>query len=502
MLKSSKQLLIPIILIVLLSSPVFALTYIERQETANAFYTFDFEDVNGSIQDTSGNNRNATVQNVTWFNNSAEFNFQGVYGEFNNTGSFIFPDSNITLDPLTAFGLSFWYKSANTGQRENILYYGNGTDSVFDIWYQDTGSGAQICFTNSYGAIRCVNNINNWINPSDGAWNFVTILYSQSSGAGKWIQLRANGGTNFGSGTSIFPSLTNIPVNSTVYIGGKPNATANNSNGYIKAVGFFPPDIITRNENDPAHIELYNFGVPYDPCVSNWVCIGYDTPVCLLNDTTTAMCNSVNDTNVCGDPYTGDYTEFANQTGVCDYCTPIFSCSEFNSTCLINDTSTNECLSINDSNSCYSITNLTTDLYNGSLSDFDTIGVCDFCTPNTASVCPIWNTSICINDTNANYSCLTAFDSNGCFEITNLSSDEIDVIALYGYRNCSTLGGVPSVVFQNSFNFLYALIPLLLVLMFLFSNTGNLASEQKRMILRVLGLIIAVGTIIAFLTLI
>jgi len=49
-------------------------------------------------------------------------------------------------------------------------------------------------------------------------------------------------------------------------------------------------------------------------CQPNWVCDGY--AACEYNDN--QSCNSVTDTESCGVSYTGDYSEFANQT--CNYC--------------------------------------------------------------------------------------------------------------------------------------------------------------------------------------
>jgi hypothetical protein len=87
------------------------------------------------------------------------------------------------------------------------------------------------------------------------------------------------------------------------------------------------------------------------PCTPDWSCDGYTTPTCLINDTSTAACNSTTDNNACGTSYTGNYTEFENQTGVCDYCTPSWSCSLWD-TCVEPATSVN-CTTAVDANSCY-----------------------------------------------------------------------------------------------------------------------------------------------------
>jgi hypothetical protein len=54
--------------------------------------------------------------------------------------------------------------------------------------------------------------------------------------------------------------------------------------------------------------------------VPDWSCTGYEEPTCLANDTTVAACNNVTDLNGLGESYSGDYSEFPDQVGVCDYC--------------------------------------------------------------------------------------------------------------------------------------------------------------------------------------
>jgi hypothetical protein len=82
--------------------------------------------------------------------------------------------------------------------------------------------------------------------------------------------------------------------------------------------GYCPDPAPQRCVLDPAIGGLnYNnmtFTFEIDNCVPNWVCSGYDT--CQINDT--AECNSALDTNACGLSYTGDYSEFGDQS--CNYC--------------------------------------------------------------------------------------------------------------------------------------------------------------------------------------
>ena len=164
----------------------------------------------------------------------------------------------------------------------------------------------------------------------------------------------------------------------------------------------------------------------------NFVCIGYDTPLCLLNDTSTASCNAVNETLDCGIPFNETnltFANFTNQTGVCDFCTPIF-----------------------------------------------------------AGSCPVWNTSTCVeNNGTGNYSCIATTDANNCFAQTSLPSDEADLDALYGKRMCEDLGNQG---FNNAQLLMIALLPLLLILTLLFrstSFTNNFSQSQQQSVKLIVG---------------
>jgi hypothetical protein len=108
-------------------------------------------------------------------------------------------------------------------------------------------------------------------------------------------------------------------------------------------------------------------------CAPNWVCIGYGSPTCLVDDTNTSACDTVNDTMSCGQSYLGNYSEFANATGVCDFCTPSWSCDGYvNSTCVVTNGTgvlTETCNSALDNNSCYATTLLPSDQYLGNFTE-------------------------------------------------------------------------------------------------------------------------------------
>jgi hypothetical protein len=107
-----------------------------------------------------------------------------------------------------------------------------------------------------------------------------------------------------------------------------------------------------------------------DSCVADWVCSGYANATCLVNDTSTAACNAVTDNNTCGDSYSGDYSEFDNQTGVCDYCTPSWNCTGFEA--CVSPATTASCNETEDLNGCFATTSLAADQYSGNYSEFNT----------------------------------------------------------------------------------------------------------------------------------
>lgn len=89
-------------------------------------------------------------------------------------------------------------------------------------------------------------------------------------------------------------------------------------------------------------------------CIPDWVCAGYGS--CGITDS--AACNTTTDVNSCGLPYTGDLSEFSNQS--CNYCS--------RSIVVLNQTAcngTNRDLCYNDTNwaVCCNITGLASDCF-------------------------------------------------------------------------------------------------------------------------------------------
>lgn len=158
-----------------------------------------------------------------------------------------------------------------------------------------------------------------------------------------------------------------------MHVGGKSYTSGDNMDGSADEVSVWNKALSLAEIQ-----ELYNGGLGNDPtaaaCTEDWVCNGYDSGICLINDTNTASCNSVIDNNACGTNYTGDYTEFTNQTTACDFCTPSFSCGAYGACSLEENTTftyTRECIGATDDNSCFSQTGLGSDQYAGNLSEFE-----------------------------------------------------------------------------------------------------------------------------------
>jgi len=153
-------------------------------------------------------------------------------------------------------------------------------------------------------------------------------------------------------------------------------------------------------------------------CTPNWSCDGFAS--CDVDDE--QDCNSVVDLNACGDSYSGDYTEFTPL--VCDYCTPdvvndTWSAWSDVGVCLVNDTQEQtRSTSDYDANDCYAITGLPSDEHIMNFYSDTQYVVCDYCSPN-------WSCSdyeACVYP-ESSVACSFVNDSNSCFDSTGLSSD-------------------------------------------------------------------------------
>ena len=147
----------------------------------------------------------------------------------------------------------------------------------------------------------------------------------------------------------------------------------------------YPPSIWLKypaysQDNSSVDCALWEIAMDWNVCIPDWSCSGYG----FCNTTNQEACVLVNDTNNCGDTYTGDYSEFASQT--CDYCTPDFHCTSLTS-CFQFDMERhcNGLQYVADRNNCYPQTNLTSDQFNGSLSIFDT--------SNCSEYSPVYSTT-------------------------------------------------------------------------------------------------------------
>lgn len=138
----------------------------------------------------------------------------------------------------------------------------------------------------------------------------------------------------------------------------------------------------------------------FQTCVENWVCLNYSE--CMVGDI--SVCNQVNDINDCDTNYTGDYTEFGNQS--CDYCTPDFVCSNYGS-CNVSDLS--PCDEVTDNNVCG-------ENYTGDYLEFSA-QACNYCSSDFQET----GTTECVNDfRNVTY---TDLNFATCCNVTLLSND-------------------------------------------------------------------------------
>lgn len=143
--------------------------------------------------------------------------------------------------------------------------------------------------------------------------------------------------------------------------------------------------------------------VQCDYCTPSWAELNRS---CLVNDT---LFSYFSDTNSCFS-FTGlasDNNPPANKSYACDYCTPHIAF--FNTSCRADDTLV---MYANDSNGCYSFTGIASDNVPGNV----TLG-CDYCTPSWAcssySSCSIAGRRACTG----------AVDVKSCYQLTGLWSD-------------------------------------------------------------------------------
>lgn len=158
------------------------------------------------------------------------------------------------------------------------------------------------------------------------------------------------------------------------------------------------------NEYNPNQIDVDNdnIGDACDPCVANWV-LNENWDVCQSDD---LQYRYYQDTNECGQ------MPLEPEVQACDYCTPSWECSDYTGCLAINK---NLCDNVNDINSCYNQTNLSSDQYSGTLEEFSLD--CDYCTPNLVQT----NEACQLDDTFISWYA----DTNSCYEQTGLENDNI-----------------------------------------------------------------------------
>jgi len=168
---------------------------------------------------------------------------------------------------------------------------------------------------------------------------------------------------------------------------------------------------------------------------SDW----YDTSSCQENDTKTQERNLTQyDANFCADHAIANQTFTESQEVSCNYCSynvtnTTWTAWQDTGSCLVNDTQLqNRSLEEYDSNysTCYLVTLLDdSDLWNlgnnNTYWEYQEIS-CDFCTPSMENTTwtDYYNLTLCqLNDTQLQERSLVQYDSNTCYELTGLDSD-------------------------------------------------------------------------------
>ncbi len=108
---------------------------------------------------------------------------------------------------------------------------------------------------------------------------------------------------------------------------------------------------------------VVSFAGEEELCIIDWYCGLYGD----CNTSDQRPCIEATDNNSCGYNYTGDYSEFGTQA--CDYCTPDFYCSNLQLDCPANKIK--ECYVVGDYETCYAITGLPSDDFNGTVTDYN-----------------------------------------------------------------------------------------------------------------------------------
>jgi hypothetical protein len=369
----------------------FAPVACDLEQNLEAYYKMDEASSTDGLVDELGAHNFAIVGTVASVP-AAINNGRGTY-----TPTDYFNASNWFINQNAEYSFSVWVKML--GDATQPICAGN--EDLLVVYDGVAGMGAEFTYECSNARFNFYTASGSFAHNYAPATNeLMHLVYTHDLNGTEKIYFN---GTLVETGTNSMPDI--MPTD--LYIG---SSFAGTSEDFaLDEIGLW-----SRTLSPDEIVLLYNSGdgLPYEyfPCQPNWSCIGY--AVC--NSSDLQVCNNVTDLNTCGILYSGDYSEFTPQA--CDFCLPNWTCSGYGS-CLTNDTKL--CNSTLDNNTCYAQTSLPSDLYNGTYTEFSYL-ICDYCLPNWS--CSLFGTC---NISNLK-PCLAVNDSNVCYTLTGLSSDQFN----------------------------------------------------------------------------
>jgi hypothetical protein len=153
-------------------------------------------------------------------------------------------------------------------------------------------------------------------------WLMATMVFSNSN---NYLALYFNGTLISNNTLYVNPVYYTGDFFPTIMLGQANLGTATNFYGFMDELAFINRTWSSQEVEWVYNSEVggtafeFNASLPEEACTPNWSCSGYDT--CLINNT--QFCNATYDNNVCGENYSGDFSEFEPQ--VCDGSSPFIN---------------------------------------------------------------------------------------------------------------------------------------------------------------------------------
>lgn len=214
-----------------------------------------------------------------------------------------------------------WTINPDVAEQDGFLIFGSNGGSVYQNFSDTLGIDLAQAFTIKWNITNTpnINTAYSSIYLSDGEGNYVFISPDYDS-ADSFIN---DDLIIYCGGSCSCPTLINLstpeqpayeatitfnPLTDTLRLERNDSASLENT---ITGCSFKQTDIqVFGRDGDVNVSDFYLEGLPF--CYPNWSCTAY--AACLPNNT--QQCNLVTDTNICGDSYTGDYSEFTPQACV------------------------------------------------------------------------------------------------------------------------------------------------------------------------------------------